>query len=149
MSAGMRIASFLTPEGPSFGLVAGSCMTARDTTSATGAAVSIRGLTRRFGANTVLHGLHLKLEPGSFTALLGRSGSGKTTLLRTLAGLDPVPAEADVALPGAVAAVFQKPRLLPWKKVWQNVSLGLAGDDPRGRAARALSEVGLSRHADA
>ena len=53
--------------------------------------VSVRGLTRRFGANTVLHNLNLELEPGSFTALLGRSGSGKTTLLRTLAGLDPAP----------------------------------------------------------
>ena len=112
-------------------------------------AVSVRGLTRRFGANTVLHGLDLELEPGSFTALLGRSGSGKTTLLRTLAGLDPAPADADIAMPDAVSAVFQEPRLLPWKKVWQNVSLGLTGDDPRGRAARALSEVGLSRHADA
>src|SRR3712207_862449 len=112
-------------------------------------AVSVRGLTRRFGANTVLHGLDLELEPGSFTALLGRSGSGKTTLLRTLAGLDPAPADAGIALPDAVSAVFQEPRLLPWKKVWQNVSLGLAGDAPRGRAARALSEVGLSRHADA
>lgn len=115
----------------------------------TDTAVSVRGLTRRFGANTVLHGLDLELEPGSFTALLGRSGSGKTTLLRTLAGLDPAPADADIALPDAVSAVFQEPRLLPWKKVWQNVSLGLAGGDPRGRAARALSEVGLSRHADA
>jgi sulfonate transport system ATP-binding protein len=118
-------------------------------TTSTDAAVSVRGLTRRFGANTVLHGLDLELEPGSFTALLGRSGSGKTTLLRTLAGLDPAPADADIALPDAVSAVFQEPRLLPWRKVWQNVSLGLAGGDPRGRAARALSEVGLSRHADA
>ena len=40
-------------------------------------AVSVRGLTRRFGQNTVLHGLDIELEPGSFTALLGRSGSGK------------------------------------------------------------------------
>ena len=118
-------------------------------TTSTDAAVSVRGLTRRFGANTVLHGLDLELEPGSFTALLGRSGSGKTTLLRTLAGLDPAPPDADIAMPDAVSAVFQEPRLLPWKKVWQNVSLGLAGGDPRGRAARALSEVGLSRHADA
>lgn len=50
--------------------------------------VSVRGLTRRFGANTVLHNLNLELEPGSFTALLGRSGSGKTTLLRQMLGLE-------------------------------------------------------------
>ena len=95
-------------------------------------AVSVRGLTRRFGQNTVLHGLDIELEPGSFTALLGRSGSGKTTLLRTLAGLDPVPEDAVVRLPESVAAVFQEPRLLPWKKVWQNVTLGLPGG---GRAS--------------
>jgi len=88
--------------------------------------------------------LDLRLEPGSFTALLGRSGSGKTTLLRTLGGLDPVPADAEVALPATVSAVFQEPRLLPWKKVWQNVTLGLGGDDTRGRAERALGEVGLA-----
>jgi sulfonate transport system ATP-binding protein len=112
-------------------------------------AVSVRGLTRRFGQNTVLHGLDIELEPGSFTALLGRSGSGKTTLLRTLAGLDPVPEDADVRLPESVAAVFQEPRLLPWKKVWQNVTLGLPGSGARGRAERALGEVGLSHRLNA
>lgn len=112
-------------------------------------AVSVRGLTRRFGQNTVLHGLDIELEPGSFTALLGRSGSGKTTLLRTLAGLDPVPEDAEVRLPESVAAVFQEPRLLPWKKVWQNVTLGLPGSGARGRAERALGEVGLSHRLNA
>ena len=34
-------------------------------TTRTDTAVSVRGLTRRFGANTVLHGLDLELEPGS------------------------------------------------------------------------------------
>ena len=111
--------------------------------------VSVRGLTRRFGTNTVLHNLDLDLEPGSFTALLGRSGSGKTTLLRTLAGLDPAPADAQLSLPEAVAAVFQEPRLLPWKRVWNNVALGLPGREVKARAERALAEVGLTRHRDA
>jgi len=111
--------------------------------------VSVRGLTRRFGTNTVLHDLDLDLEPGSFTALLGRSGSGKSTLLRTLAGLDPAPAEAEINVPAAVAVAFQEPRLLPWKRVWENVVLGLPGNGARDRAARALAEVGLSRHDEA
>ena len=38
-------------------------------------AVSVRGLTRRFGQNTVLHGLDIELEPGSFTCLLYTSPS--------------------------------------------------------------------------
>ncbi len=109
--------------------------------------ISVRNLTRRFGAQTVLHGLDLHLAPGSFTALLGRSGSGKTTLLRTLAGLDPVPTGAQVDLPAAVAAVFQEPRLLPWKRVGENVMLGLPGRDA-ARAAAALDEVGLAGHRD-
>jgi sulfonate transport system ATP-binding protein len=111
--------------------------------------VEVRGLTRRFGDNTVLNRLDLDLAPGQFTALLGRSGSGKTTLLRTLAGLDPVPQDASVVLPHPTAVVFQEPRLLPWKKVWNNVALGLTGPNIRARAQDALREVGLERHLDA
>ncbi len=108
--------------------------------------VHIRGLTRRFGERAVLDQLDLDLAPGSFTALLGRSGSGKTTLLRTLAGLDPA---EGVTVPRPTTVVFQEPRLLPWAPVWQNVMLGLDGPDARSRAANALQEVGLARHADA
>ena len=110
--------------------------------------VRVRNLVRQFGANRVLDGLDLTLQPGAFVALLGRSGSGKTTLLRTLAGLDPVPPDAVVDLPRPVAVAFQEPRLLPWKRVWQNVVLGLPGAG-RDRAAVALSEVELAHRLDA
>jgi sulfonate transport system ATP-binding protein len=110
----------------------------------------VRNLTRRFGDNPpVLTRLSLDIAPGEFVALLGASGSGKTTLLRTLAGLDPVPSDAVVALPQPVAVAFQQPLLLPWKSVWRNVALGLPPADARARAEAALAEVGLSHRLDA
>ena len=115
-------------------------------------AIRIRGLTRRFNDNAVLDRLDLQIGPGEFLALLGRSGSGKTTLLRTLAGLDPVE-EGEVLVPRNVAVVFQESRLLPWKRVWENVALGLSGSlpgrDARDRAVAALEEVGLDHRLDA
>jgi len=113
-----------------------------------GPAVSLSGFVRRFGAVTVLDGLDLEIRRGEFVALLGRSGSGKTTLLRTLADLDPADGQS-VVTPSAKAVVFQEPRLLPWKLVWKNVTLGLRGADPRARAEAALREVGLGHRLDA
>jgi sulfonate transport system ATP-binding protein len=110
--------------------------------------VRLRGFTRRFGEHTVIDGLDLDLAAGEFVALLGRSGGGKTTLLRTLAGLDDV-AGQDVQVPSSRAVVFQDARLLPWKKVWRNVALGLKGRDVRQRAEKALREVGLGHRLDA
>jgi sulfonate transport system ATP-binding protein len=110
-------------------------------------AVRLRNFTRRFGDTVVLRDLDLSIAPGEFVALLGRSGSGKTTLLRTLAGLDPADGQ-DVVTPSARAVVFQDPRLLPWKRVWRNVALGLGGTDARDRARAALTEVGLGHRLD-
>lgn len=110
--------------------------------------VEARQFSRRFGAATVLDSLDLSLQPGEFVALLGRSGSGKTTLLRTLAKLDPV-TEGEVHTPERRAVVFQEARLLPWKRVWRNVVIGLKAADPRERALAALEEVGLSHRVDA
>jgi sulfonate transport system ATP-binding protein len=111
--------------------------------------VHVSGLVRQFGTQRVLDDLDLDIRTGEFVALLGRSGSGKTTLLRTLAGLDPTPDDAVVAVPQPTAVVFQEPRLLPWKTVWQNVALGLPGANPRARAEPALREVELGHRVDA
>jgi sulfonate transport system ATP-binding protein len=110
--------------------------------------VRLRHFSRVFGETTVLHDLDLDIAPGEFVALLGRSGSGKTTLLRTLAGLDSAPGQ-DVDVPSSRAVVFQDARLLPWKRVWRNVALGLKGKDTRDRAQAALKEVGLGHRLDA
>jgi sulfonate transport system ATP-binding protein len=110
-------------------------------------AVRLHDFTRRFGETVVLRNLDLEIASGEFVALLGRSGSGKTTLLRTLAGLDPADGQ-EVVTAGGRAVVFQDPRLLPWKRVWRNVALGLSGADARDRARAALTEVGLGHRLD-
>jgi sulfonate transport system ATP-binding protein len=110
-------------------------------------AVTVSGLTRAYGPRVVIDRLDLRIGRGEFVALLGESGCGKTTLLRALAGLDPIQG-GHIDAPGRPAVVFQEHRLLPWDTLWQNVSLGLPGADPRKRAAAALVEVGLGDRLD-
>ncbi|MCZ0737851.1 ABC transporter ATP-binding protein [Phreatobacter sp. AB_2022a] len=110
------------------------------------AAVTVRGLTRRFGDRAVIRDLALDIAAGEFVALVGASGCGKSTLLRVLANLDHDIA-GEVQVPVKVAVAFQAPRLMPWKPVWRNVVLGLPGGS-RARADAALAEVGLSHRAD-
>lgn len=110
--------------------------------------VRVAGLVRNFGHGNVLDGLSIDLQPGSFTALLGRSGCGKSTLLRTLAQLDPAP-KGTVTLPQKRAVVFQEPRLVPWMRVLRNVTLGLRHPDAEARGLAALAEVGLNHRTHA
>jgi sulfonate transport system ATP-binding protein len=122
--------------------------------AALGTRVRLRGLGKHYGARLVLDQIDLDIAPGEFIAIVGRSGCGKSTLLRLLAGLEQT-AQGDIQLdakplrPQAVASqgmrlMFQDSRLLPWKKVADNVALGLTGPDIAQRVQAALTEVGLA-----
>lgn len=100
-----------------------------------GSEVEYRGVTKRFGDNTVLESLDLRIEPGEFVALLGPSGCGKTTALRILAGFE-TPSTGTVRVAGApvtdvpahrrgIGMVFQSYSLFPHLTVAQNVAYGL------------------------
>jgi sulfonate transport system ATP-binding protein len=116
---------------------------ARDT--AHGLALRLRGVAKSFGTRHVLQQLDLHVAPGEFVALVGRSGCGKSTLLRLIAGLDtPSAGEVDAGVAHERRLMFQDARLLPWKRVVDNVALGLAGRDAKDRAMEALAQVGLA-----
>ena len=106
----------------------------------------------------VIRDLTLDVAPGEVVTMLGASGCGKSTLLRIAGGLDR-PTSGAVAIDARpvdgidprCAIVFQEPRLLPWRTVEANVSLGLSRGTPRdaglARVADLLRLVGLTAFA--
>ncbi len=112
------------------------------------AAVTAEGVVRQFAGRVVLDHLDLTIAPQEFVILLGQSGCGKSTLLRLLGGLD-APDGGTITVPRKRAIVFQEHRLLPWQRVWDNVTIGIKSGDPRAIALEVLEEVGLTQHADA
>ncbi|EKK5197316.1 aliphatic sulfonates ABC transporter ATP-binding protein [Cronobacter sakazakii] len=119
-----------------------------------GTPLLLEGVTKRYGEKTILNALDLHIPAGQFVAVVGRSGGGKSTLLRLLAGLE-TPDGGELRAGNAPLAdaredtrmMFQDARLLPWKKVLDNVGLGLRGDW-RPAARQALEEVGLADRAN-
>ena len=119
-----------------------------------GIPLQVRRLKKTFGSREVLKDIDLHIPAVQFVAVVGRSGCGKSTLLRLLAGLDQ-PSSGQLLAGSASLAdaredtrlMFQEARLLPWKKIIDNVGLGLSGDW-RGKALEALEAVGLAERAN-
>ncbi|MFD0663190.1 ABC transporter ATP-binding protein [Thermocatellispora tengchongensis] len=122
--------------------------------------IELTGVSRSFRGRTglveALRGLSLTVAEGEFVALVGRSGCGKSTLLRLIAGLLP-PSEGEITVAGErvtkarrdIAMLFQRPALLPWRSVIDNVLLpveifGWRRAAHRERALRLLEMAGLA-----
>ncbi|MDR6235610.1 aliphatic sulfonates ABC transporter ATP-binding protein [Pseudomonas oryzihabitans] len=120
---------------------------------ARGIALKLQQVVKKFGERTVLHGIDLNIPAGQFVAVVGRSGCGKSTLLRLVAGLDQA-SDGDLLGQDEPLAqhredtrlMFQDARLLPWKRIIDNVGLGLKGDW-KPKALEALEAVGLADRA--
>ncbi|HTN49854.1 MAG TPA: sn-glycerol-3-phosphate ABC transporter ATP-binding protein UgpC [Burkholderiaceae bacterium] len=118
------------------------------------AQVAIRGVRKRFGAATVIHGVNIDISDGEFAVLVGPSGCGKTTLLRMIAGLEEItegeiligdrvvnrvpPKERDIAM------VFQNYALYPHMTVRDNMSFSLR----LANATKATIDQHVARAAD-
>tara|TARA_R110000868_G_scaffold221493_1_gene473092 strand:+ start:11294 stop:12040 length:747 start_codon:yes stop_codon:yes gene_type:complete len=118
--------------------------------------LSVSGLGHGFDARPALQDVSFALNRGERVAILGPSGCGKTTLLRLIAGLIPVQT-GQITLLGAnpapgtnSAVIFQSPRLLPWRRVEENISIVLAHLPRSARAARVaalLARMGIAERA--
>jgi spermidine/putrescine ABC transporter ATP-binding subunit len=117
------------------------------------AIISIRGVTKRFGASVIaVDDVSLDIRAGEFFALLGPSGCGKTTLLRMIAGFE-TPSEGAILIDGEdmfdvepnrrpVNMVFQSYAVFPHMTVAQNIAYGLrVVGTPRGEIARRVEEA--------
>jgi len=121
--------------------------------------IKIAGLSQTFKARTgaveALRNINLEIDNGEFLAVIGRSGCGKSTLLRLIAGLIR-PTTGNLLVGGEevtgprrdVAMVFQRPALLPWRTVLDNVLLPIEifrqkRSVHRDRAIHLLEMTGL------
>ncbi len=126
------------------------------------AALSIRGVTRRFGDVAALDDVSIDLEPGEFMSIIGPSGCGKSTLLRSIAGLEEIDAghiligDRDVRglrpSKREVAFVFQSYALYPHVTCRQNLAAPLMmqelSDLGRAPGLHRLSPRARRRRAD-
>lgn len=125
--------------------------------------LSVRNLTKSYGALTVVSDVSLTVERGKILALLGPSGCGKTTLLKMIAGLTE-PSAGEITVDGEplggvpthrrrFGMLFQNYALLPHLNVMSNVAFGLEMQgfpkaDIQPRVYSALSRVELSEYAN-
>jgi polar amino acid transport system ATP-binding protein len=130
--------------------------------------VDVRDVVKRFGTNTVLDHIDMRVEEHQVVCLIGASGSGKSTLLRCINGLEAVQAgeitvngrkviQDDIKLNRLrrdVGIVFQAFNLFPHMTVLDNITLAprkvlhVSKEEAEARAEPLLARIGLADKAD-
>ena len=123
-------------------------------------ALTVSGLTRRFGALTVLDGVSLSLPAGQILVVTGPNGAGKTTLLRCIVGADRPDAgevlfhgrtfdETDPDIRSAVAVALDDMGFFPDLSVREHLELLAFSHGGDGRSVpEVISELGLDAAGD-
>jgi polar amino acid transport system ATP-binding protein len=126
--------------------------------------ISLRGVHKAFGTNSVLNGIDMEIAEGTVVSLIGPSGSGKSTLLRCINLLEPIDDGeifldgTDISVPGfdanpvrrRIGMVFQNFNLFPHMSVQDNITLspirtlGVNKADARAKAEELLERFGLA-----
>ena len=128
------------------------------------ARLSLRGISKAFSGNQVLHGVDMEVHEGEVVALLGENGAGKSTLSSIIAGLirpdegvmlwegQPyAPGSPGEAIASGVGLIHQEMRLLPDLTIAENVFVGrlpmrggrVDRDQMNRRSAEQLHRLGL------
>jgi len=123
-------------------------------------ALTLEGVTVKFGAYTAVADTTLHVASGEFLSVVGPTGCGKSTLLNLAAGLL-VPTQGAVHVLGGplrginrrAGYLFQSDSLMPWRNARDNVAAGpeFAGQShaaARNAAEAWLDRVGLHGHGD-
>ena len=133
------------------------------------AGIAVKGLVKRFGKATALHGIDFEVARGELISILGPSGCGKTTTLRCIAGLEEGD-EGEIYIAGRLVSDFARRRVLapdrrgigmvfqsyaiwPHMTVYQNVAYPLVARGMPRKAIRepvmeSLALVGMADFAD-
>jgi phospholipid/cholesterol/gamma-HCH transport system ATP-binding protein len=123
--------------------------------------ISLRGVTKAFGAKHVLRGIDLDVAPGESVVVIGGSGSGKSVLLKCIVGLMR-PDNGSIRIDGKettdlsdaerthvmrkFGVLFQGGALFDSLRVWENVAFGLVRSD--AMPAAKTKEVALAKLAN-
>ena len=119
------------------------------------AAISVQGLTKRFGDVLAVDRLSFEVGPGTVTGFLGPNGAGKTTTLRMLLGLV-APTSGTATIDGRpyreladplrrVGAVLEAGGFHPGRSARHHLRvLAKAAGLPAGRVGEVLEQVGLA-----
>ncbi|KRN21405.1 amino acid ABC transporter ATP-binding protein [Lacticaseibacillus camelliae] len=131
--------------------------------------IEMKNVVKKYGTNTVVRGVNLKVEDGEVVAMIGPSGAGKSTVLRMMNGLETTTSGeilidgTDIAKPhvdidkvrAKIGMVFQHFNLFPNMSVLGNVTLAptelgmMTKDEADKEGRRMLDSVGLADKVDA